>query len=75
MLLDKPVDSGLQIDDGMKGAVFQPPPCELGKKAFDGIEPRAGRRDKVEGPTRMPGQPGADFGLLVGRIIVQDDVD
>lgn len=29
----------------------------------------------MEGPTRMLGQPGTDFGLLLGRIIVQDDVD
>ena len=39
MFLDKAVDGGLQIDDGMKDAVFQPPPCELGEKALDGIEP------------------------------------
>src|SRR3546814_1511710 len=74
MLLYKAVDGGLEIYDGMKDAVFQPAPCELGEKALDGIEPCARRRDEVEGPTRMPGQPGADLRLLVGRIIVEDDV-
>lgn len=39
MLFDKAVDGGLQIYDGMKDAIFQPPPCELGKEALDGIEP------------------------------------
>ena len=29
----------------------------------------------MEGPTRVPGQPGADLGLLVGGIIVEDDMD
>ena len=59
----------------MKDAVLQAPPCELGEEALDGIEPRARRRDKVEGPARMSGQPGPDLGLLVGRVIVEDDVD
>ena len=48
----------------MEDAVFQPPPSELGEEAFHGVEPGAGGRDKVEGPARMPGQPGADLGLL-----------
>ena len=39
MLLDKAVDGCLEIYDGVKDAVFQPPPCELGEKALDGIEP------------------------------------
>src|SRR3546814_18453603 len=75
MLLYKAVDGGLEIYDGMKDAVFQPAPCELGEKALDGIEPCARRREEVEGQKRMPGQPGADIRLLVGRIIVKDDVD
>jgi hypothetical protein len=29
----------------------------------------------VEGPLRVPGQSCADFGLLVGRGNVEDDVD
>jgi hypothetical protein len=29
MLLDKAVDGCLQIYDGLKDAVSQPPPCEL----------------------------------------------
>src|SRR3546814_6153471 len=59
----------------MKYVGVQRGPCEMGEKALDGSGPLARRRDEVEGPTRMPGQPGADLRLLVGRIIVEDDVD
>jgi general secretion pathway protein F/type IV pilus assembly protein PilC len=33
------LDGGLQIDDGMKDAIFQAPAGQLGKEALDGIEP------------------------------------
>ena len=39
MLLDEAVDGGLQIDNGVEDAVFQPPPGQLCKEALDGIEP------------------------------------
>ena len=39
------------------------------------VEPGARGRREVEGPARMPGQPGADLGLLVGAIVVEDHVD
>jgi hypothetical protein len=39
MFADKAIDGGLQIDDGMKDAIFQTPAGQLGKEALDGIEP------------------------------------
>ena len=39
VLLDEAVDGGLKIDDGVEDAVFQAAPGELGKEAFDRIEP------------------------------------
>jgi hypothetical protein len=36
---DKPIDGGLEIDDGMEDAVLEPPPRQLGEEALDGIEP------------------------------------
>ena len=75
VLLDEAIDGRLQIDDRMEHAVFQASPRELGEEALDGIQLRAGRWNEVEGPSWMPCQPGADLGLLVGRIIVEDDVD
>jgi hypothetical protein len=64
MLRDEAIDRSLQIDDRLEYAVFQASPRELGEDALDGIQPRAGRWNEVEGPSWMPRQPGADFGCL-----------
>ena len=72
MLLDEAVDGGLEIDEGVEDAVFEPPPCELGEEAFDGVLPRARCRREVEGPTGMLGQPRPDYFVLVGRAVVED---
>lgn len=39
MFADEAIDGGLQIDDGMKDAIFQTPAGQLCKEALDGIEP------------------------------------
>ncbi len=75
MFLDEAVDGGLEVDDGVEDAVFQAAARQLGEEAFDGVEPGAGCRNEVKGPSPMPGQPGADLGLFVGGVIVEDDVD
>ena len=41
LLGDEAVDGGLEIDQRMEGAAFEPPSCELGEEAFHGVEPRA----------------------------------
>ncbi len=74
MLFDEAVDGSLKIHDGVEGAVFQASPGRFGKETLSSVEPRAGCGDEVESPEWMPGQPGADFGLLVGCVIVEDDV-
>ena len=35
------VDGGLEIDEGMEHAVFEPAAGEFGEEALDGVEPRA----------------------------------
>jgi len=64
VLLDEAVDRGLEIDDRVEHAVFQPSAGELGEEALDSVEPCAGCRDEVEGPARMPGQPRSPLGCL-----------
>ena len=59
----------------MEDTSFQPPPRQFGEEAFNSVEPGTGCRSKVEGPTGVPGQPGADFFMLVRRIIVDNSVD
>ena len=72
---DEAVDGGLQVDEGMEDAMLEPAPGEFGEEALDGIEPRARGRREMEGPARMALEPGADFVLLVRRVVVEDDVD
>ena len=75
VLIEEPVDGGLQIDNRTKDTAFQSALCELGEKPFDGIEPgrRSGR--EVESPAGMAGKPLAHIGMFVGRIIVDDGMD
>ena len=75
VLGDETVDCSLKVDEGTEDTSFQPPPRQFGEEAFHSVEPATGCRGKVEGPTRVPGQPGADFFMLVGRIIVDNGVD
>jgi hypothetical protein len=47
---------------------------ELGEEALDGVQPRRRGRREVEGPSRVAAKPGADFGLLVGGVVIDDSV-
>ena len=69
------VDRGLQVDERMKDAAFEPAAGELGKEPLDSVEPGRRGRGEVERPARMAGQPSSDFGVLVAAVIVEDDVD
>jgi hypothetical protein len=74
VLIEEPVDGGLQIDNRTKDTAFQSALCELGEP-FNGIEPgrRSGR--EVESPAGMAGKPFAHIGMFVGCIIGDDGVD
>jgi hypothetical protein len=69
------IDGSLEVDQRVKGAALQAPPGEGGEEGLDRIDPRAGGRREVEGPARMPDEPGADLGMLVGGVVVEDGVD
>ena len=72
---EEAVDGGLQIDDGSEDAALEAALGELGEEALDGIEPGCRGRGEVEGPARMPGEPLAHLGMLVGCVVVDDGVD
>ncbi len=72
MLVEEAIDGRLEVDDGVEDAAFQSSLGELGKKAFDGIEPRARRRREVEGEALVTGQPGPNLGMLVSGVIIED---
>src|SRR5579862_2953381 len=48
---------------------------EVSKEAFHHVEPRGARRGEVEYETRMFYQPGFHFGVFVGGVIVEDEVE
>lgn len=72
---EEAVDGGLKVDDGAEDTPFQSAPGELGKEALDGIEPGARGRREVEDEALVPVEPGADLRMLVGGIVVEDDMD
>src|SRR5690242_14396557 len=47
----------------------------LSKEAFDRIEPRGRGRGVMEDKAGVPVEPGANPGVLVGGVVVEDDVD
>ena len=68
------VDSGLEIDDALEDAAFEPLPGQLGEEAFDGIEPGGRGRGEVEMEPRVPFEPGPHLRMLVRRIVVDDQM-
>jgi len=69
------IDGGLQVGDGAEDAAADALPRHLREKVLDGVEPGGRGRGEVEGPARMTRQPGHYFGMFVGSIVVEDDVD
>ena len=69
------VDGGLKVDQRVEDAAFEAAVGQLGEAALDGIDPGTRRWRKVEGEARVPLEPLADPGMLVGSVVVEDDVD
>ena len=69
------VDRPLEVDDGVEHAATDALSGDLGEEAFDQVEPgRRGRRE-MHVEARMPGQPRLDLGMLVGGVVVGDQMD
>src|SRR6188472_1103819 len=75
VLVEIAVDGGLEVDQGVEGTAPQAASSKGGEEGFHGIGPRAGGGGEVEGPARVAGEPGADLGVLVGGVVVEDGVD
>ena len=75
VLVNVAVDGGLEVDYRVEGAALEPPAREDREEALDGVEPGGGGWGEVEHPSGMTRQPGADLGMLVGGVVVEDDVD
>ena len=75
MLPEVSVDGGLQVDDRPEDAALEALAGEFGEEAFNGIEPGTGFRGEVEGPARVPGEPGVDLGVGVRGVVVDNGMD
>lgn len=75
VLGEEAVDGRLQVDDRMKDASLEASLRQLGEEALDGVEPGARRGGEVEGEALMAVEPGTHLRVLMGGVVVEDDVN
>ena len=54
---------------------FKPLPGQLGEEALDGVEPGGRGWGEVEMEPLVPAEPGLNLGMLVGGVVVDDQVE
>ena len=69
------VDGGLEIDDRAEDAALEATAGQFGEEAFDRLESGARGWGAVEHEPRMAAEPGADLGVLMSTVIVEDHMD
>src|SRR3954471_16061284 len=74
-LVEIAVDGGLEVDDGSEGAALQTSLRERGEEGLDRVEPGARGGREVEDEAGVAGEPSQHLWLLVGGVVVEDDVD
>ncbi len=74
MLGEEAVDGSLEVDDGVEHTAFQAALRQFGEEALHRAEPGTRGWREVEGEALMALEPGAHFGVLVGSIVVEDDM-
>src|SRR5882672_8348617 len=72
---DEAVDGGLEIEDGSEDAAFQSPLGQLGEVTLHGVEPGTRCRREVEDEAHVPSEPSLHLGMLMGGVIIEDDVN
>ncbi len=75
VLIKIAVDSGLEIADGTEDATLETALGECGEEALDRIQPGAGGGDEVESEALVPCKPCHHLGMLMGGIVIEDEVD
>ena len=75
VLIEIAVDSGFEIADGAEDAALEAALGQCGEEALDCIQPGAGGGDEVESEAAMPRKPCHDLGMLMGGIVIEDEVD
>ena len=69
-MIEKAEDVGDQGPDAAKASRADDLGCDFAKEAFHQIEPGGRGGDEMEVKTGMALEPGGDFGVLVGGIVV-----
>ena len=73
-MIEEAEDVGDQGSDAVKASRADDFGGDFAKEAFHQIEPGGRGGNEMEVKTGMTLEPGADFGVLVGRVVVADDV-
>ena len=74
-VVEEAVDGIFEFPQGSEHTVLETLLRELGKEAFDSVEPGSGCRGEVEDKPPMFFEPLHDVGMLVSGIVVDDDMD
>jgi len=75
VFFEEAFDGGLEANDRMEDAAFQSALGKFGEEALDRVEPGARGWREMEDETWMARQPGQNPGVLVGGIVVENDMD
>ena len=75
VLVEVVIDGHLQVDDGVEHATTYALSGDLGEEALDQVEPGRRCRREMHVEAGMTGQPRLDLGVLVGGVVVGDQVD
>src|SRR5215831_13680629 len=67
-------NGGDQLRHTAEGCPPQPLAGDLGEEAFDEVQPRGPSRGEVEMKARVLGEPRLHSGMLVGAVVVEDEV-
>ena len=73
--VDEGTDVGLELPDGGVNTSLDLLSGEFSEPAFDLIDPRRGRRRKMDMIVRPTGEPRFDLGCLMGGVVIHDDMD
>ena len=68
------INGGLEVNDALEDAALEPLPSQLGEEPLDRIELGFRGRGEVEVEPGMPFQPGPHLGMLVRRIVVDNQM-
>ncbi len=75
VLGEEAVDGRLEVHDGAEDAALEASLRELGEEALHRVQPGARGRHEMEGEARVALEPAPDLGVLVGGVVVEDDVN